>query len=158
MHKIGQKAILFIKFWRLMNIEKVAKILNMLNKRSTDRIIDHITDRDPPLGREIRSALFRFEDLFRLDDRYLKIILQEVPKPLLPIALKGVDKQFVTRVVNNMSKRSAAILIEDLTMTGPKPRKEVEGAQQAMTALARLLLDQGKIFAPWLDKDNEIIY
>jgi flagellar motor switch protein FliG len=141
-----------------MDVDKVANILNLMDRASLERILDYIMSKDPDLAREIRSTLFRFEDLFRLEDRDLKILLQEVPNPLLPIALKGVDKRLLARIINNMSARVGAILTEELTMSGPKSRKEVDTAQQTITAIARLLVDQGKIFVPWLDKENKMIY
>jgi flagellar motor switch protein FliG len=141
-----------------MNIEKVAKILNLLNKQSTDRIIDYIGHRDASLAKELLAQLFRFEDLHKLPDRDLTILLQEIPKPLLPIALKGEDKQFVAKFVNNLSKRAGEVLKEELAMLPPRPKSEVVEAQRAITAVARMLVEQEKIFAPWLHKDNEIIY
>jgi flagellar motor switch protein FliG len=141
-----------------MNIEKVAKILNILNKQSADRIIDYIEQRDAPLAKEILAQLFRFEDLQKLPDRDLTILLQDVPKPLLPIALKGENKQFVEKFVKNLSKRAGAVLKEELAMLPPRPKSEVMEAQRTITAVARLLAEQEKIFAPWLHKENEIIY
>ncbi|MBF0381292.1 MAG: hypothetical protein HQL69_09750 [Magnetococcales bacterium] len=141
-----------------MNIEKVANIINLLNKESADSIIDYLKQRDLPLAKEVLAQLFRFEDMSKLPDRDLTILLQEVPKPLLPIALKGVDKNFIAKFIKNLSKRAGAVLEEELAMSPPRPRSEVEEAQRAITAVARMLLDKEKIFAPWLHKDNEIIY
>ncbi|MBF0192903.1 MAG: hypothetical protein HQL71_00035 [Magnetococcales bacterium] len=141
-----------------MNIEKVAKILNLIDKKTASRIIDYIKQRDSPLSKEILKQLFRFEDLQKLPDRDLSILLQEIPKPLLTIALKGEDKKFVAKIVKNLSKRAGDVLTEELTMMPPRPKREVVEAQRAITAVARMLVEQEKIFAPWMYKENEIIY
>ncbi|MBF0445876.1 MAG: hypothetical protein HQL68_09810 [Magnetococcales bacterium] len=141
-----------------MNIKKVAKILNLLNKQSADRILDYIGQKDLPLKKELLAHLFSFEDLQKLADRDLTILLQEVPKPLLTIALKGEDKQFIAKFVKNLSKRAGDVLKEELAMSPPRAKREVVDAQRAVTAVARLLVEQEKIFAPWLHKENEIIY
>lgn len=148
----------FLGFFLDMSVEKTAKLLNLLNRPSSDRILDYIDAKDPPLAKEIRSSLFRFEDLLRFEDRDLKILLQEIPNPMLPIALKGVDEKLVAKILDNMSTRAGDILKEDLAMSGPKARTEVEADQKTITATARLLLDQGKIFAPWLSGEDKIIY
>jgi flagellar motor switch protein FliG len=141
-----------------MNVEKAAQILALLNKQSSHRILDFITSQDPALAREIRSNLLNFEDLSKLSDRDLKILLREVPNPLLTLALKGVDRLLVEKIVNNLSKRVGAILQEELAMQGPKPRTEVHTAQKTIIAITRLLVDQGKIFTPWLDSGDKVIY
>ncbi|MBF0357244.1 MAG: hypothetical protein HQL70_01480 [Magnetococcales bacterium] len=135
-----------------MSIEKVAKIINLLDRESAEGVIDYISSRDPPLCQAICSSLFRFEDLLKLEDSDLKTLLQEIPNPLLPIALKGADRQLVDKIIKNMSQRAGAILTEELTMLGPKPRSEVDEAQRTITAVVRLLADQGKIFPPFMDK------
>lgn len=141
-----------------INVRRVASILTHLDKGSSLRLLDYISERDQALGSEIRSALFRFDDLLRLEDRDLKILLQSVPKPLLPLALKGVPPKMVEKITRCLSARAGEILKEELTMSGPKPRREVEIAQKSLTAIARLLLDKGKIFAPWMEGRNKYIY
>ncbi len=141
-----------------MSVERVTKLLNTMDRAATERILEYIGEQDPALEQEIRMSLFTFEDLRRLEDRDLRILLQEIPNPLLTIALKGADDRLVDKVAANMSGRVAEILREDLAMSGPKSRREVEAAQKTVTATARMLLDQGKIFAQWLEGGEKVIY
>lgn len=140
------------------NTKKAAGILNRIEKPTADRILDHIDHRDPPLAEEIRSHLFRFEDLLRLSDRDLVMVIQEIPNPQLLLALKGADKRLTEKVIGAVSHRRGETLRDELLLLGPKRRHEIKKAQKVITAATRLFIDQGKIAPFWLRSSQKMIY
>ncbi|HFQ91611.1 MAG TPA: flagellar motor switch protein FliG, partial [Chromatiales bacterium] len=57
----------------------------------------------------------------------------------------GADEEIKTKVFNNMSKRAAEMLRDDLEAKGPVRLSEVEGAQKEILAIARRLAESGDI-------------
>jgi flagellar motor switch protein FliG len=60
-------------------------------------------------------------------------------------AIKGADEELRNKITNNMSKRAAEMLLDDLQAMGPVRLSEVEIAQKEMLAIARRLADAGEV-------------
>ena len=54
--------------------------------------------------------LFVFEDIVKLDDRSVQMVLKEVDQKDLALALRGVSEEVATRSSRNMSQRGAEML------------------------------------------------
>ena len=63
----------------------------------------------------------------------------------LAIALKSANEQVQSAVFNNMSKRLAVMIKEDMEFMGPVRMKDVEEAQQKIVNIIRKLEDAGEI-------------
>ena len=63
----------------------------------------------------------------------------------LALALKGGNEQVQAAVFNNMSKRLAVMIKEDMEFMGPVRMKDVEEAQQKIVNIIRKLEDSGEI-------------
>jgi flagellar motor switch protein FliG len=123
----------------------LAEILNN-TLRSTERtVLDSLLRDNPDLGQEVRGMMFLFEDLNRLDDRMVQIVLREVDQEDLRLALKGADDEIKELVFRNMSERAAETLKEDLELAGHVRTKDFEAAQQRIAGVVKQLLASGKI-------------
>jgi flagellar motor switch protein FliG len=60
-------------------------------------------------------------------------------------AIKGTDDVLKEKILNNMSKRAAEMMIDDLEAMGPVRISEVESAQKEILSVARRLADSGEI-------------
>ena len=100
---------------------------------------------DPELADEIRKKMFVFEDILLLDDRAIQRVLRDVENSDLGIALKGANEDVQNAIFNNLSKRLAAMIKEDMEFMGPVRMKDVEEAQQKIVAVIRKLEDAGEI-------------
>ena len=63
----------------------------------------------------------------------------------LAIALKGSNEQVQNAIFNNMSKRLAVMIREDMEFMGPIRMKDVEEAQQKIVNIIRKLEDSAEI-------------
>jgi flagellar motor switch protein FliG len=86
-----------------------------------------------------------FDDLVNVEDQGLREIIQRVDKKVLTIALKGATEEIRARFFNNMSKRAADMLKEEMDVLGAIRLREVEKAQQEVVAIARKLEEEGLI-------------
>ena len=63
----------------------------------------------------------------------------------LALALKSVEDRVKDKVFNNMSKRAASMLQEDMEFMGPVRLRDVEDAQQRIVNIIRRLEQAGEI-------------
>jgi flagellar motor switch protein FliG len=127
-------------------IDSLADILNNSDRATERNILDHLAEADTALADEVRSRLFVFEDLLKLDDRTIQAVLKETDAKDLALALRGVTEDVKDRVLANMSQRAAEILNEEMDLMQPQPRRVVEEAQSKIVAVVRKLEEAGTIF------------
>ena len=97
------------------------------------------------LADEVRLLLFTFEDVVKLDDRSIQMVLKETDQKDLAIALRGVSDEVRSRVFANMSERGAEMLREEIEFQPPQRRRVVEEAQGRIVAAVRRLEEAGGI-------------
>ncbi len=126
-------------------VDSIVEILNTVD-RSTEKHIMEILEMDEPeLADEIRKKMFVFEDVLLLDDRSIQRVLRDVDNADLGIALKGANEEVQNAIFNNLSKRLATMIREDMEFMGPVRMKDVEEAQQKIVNIIRRLEDSGEI-------------
>ncbi|MDH3977272.1 MAG: flagellar motor switch protein FliG [Gammaproteobacteria bacterium] len=126
-------------------IRNAAEIMNILEKEIEDKVFEELEEKDPPLKQEIQDNMFVFDNLLDADDRGIQALVREVTSEVLIIALKGADEEIQEKIFNNMSKRAAELLRDDLDAKGPVRITDVEEAQKEIVSAARQLVDDGKM-------------
>ncbi len=126
--------------------DKVAAgIVNALKPDRGEALLDEIKETNEELSERIQEMMFVFESLLEVDDRGIQALLREISNDLLIVALKGCDPAISDKFLNNMSKRAATLLREDMEAKGPIKLSEVEVAQKEILDVARRLADSGDI-------------
>lgn len=126
-------------------IDSIVEIINQVDRSTEKNIMENLEIEDPELAEVIRKRMFVFEDIITLDPKSIQRVLREVDNHQLAIALKGTGEQVKTVIMQNVSKRLAAMIEEDLEYMGPKRVKEIEEAQQKIVTIIRKLEDAGEI-------------
>ena len=126
-------------------VRAVAALFNHLERNVGTPVLEAIESERPELAVSIRNLMFIFDDLARVDDNGLRELVQRADKKTLTIALKGASEDLRQRIFDNMSKRAAEMMREEMDVMGPVRVREVEKAQQAIVAVARTLEDEGVI-------------
>ncbi len=129
----------------LGGVQPVAEMLNVMDKNSEQTIMSKLEEKDPLLAEEIRKLMFVFDDIAKIDDRGIQVLLKEVPNDKLLLALKTANEDIKTKIFKNISARAAEMLREDLSNMGPARLSDVEGAQQEIVDVARKLESEGRI-------------
>jgi len=129
----------------LGGVKATAEILNVLGGSMEVGVLDYIRETDPDLAQKIADNMFTFDDLAKIDDRGIQILLKEVQSESLVVALKGATPELREKVFRNMSTRAAETLREDLEARGPVRLSEVETEQKELIKIARRLSDEGQI-------------
>ena len=129
----------------LGGIQTAADIINMLGTAAETTIIESIREQDADLAQKIMDKMFTFEDLLKLDNKSIQMVLKEVSGDALVISLKGSSAELKELILGNMSSRAAEGLRDDLESRGPVRLSEVEGQQKEILKIVRRLSDEGSI-------------
>lgn len=126
-------------------VDAVVEILNSVDRGTEKHIMETLEIEEPELADEIRKKMFVFEDILLLDDRAIQRVLRDVENSDLAIALKGSNEEVQNAIFNNLSKRLAVMIKEDMEFMGPVRMKDVEEAQQKIVSVIRKLEEMGEI-------------
>ncbi len=126
-------------------IASLADILNNSDRPTERNILDYLSLTNPELAENVRALLFVFDDLLKLDDRTIQLVLKEVDQKDLALSLRGASVEVTDRILSNMSQRAADTLREDMEFMPPQLRRVVEEAQTKIVAVVRRLEEDGSI-------------
>jgi len=126
-------------------VDSIVEILNTVDRGTEKHIMETLEIEEPELADEIRRKMFVFEDILSLDDKSIQRVLREVDNNELAIALKGANEEVQNIIFNNLSKRLASMIREDMEYMGPVRLKDVEEAQQKIVNIIRKLEDSSEI-------------
>ncbi|MGN6711743.1 flagellar motor switch protein FliG [Anaerocolumna jejuensis DSM 15929] len=126
-------------------VDSIVSILNTVDRGTEKHIMETLEIEEPELADEIRRKMFVFEDILTLDDRSIQRVLREVDNNELAVALKASNEEVQNVIFNNLSKRLAAMIKEDMEFMGPVRLKDVEEAQQKIVNIIRKLEDSAEI-------------
>src|SRR3990167_1911490 len=129
----------------LGGIKTAAEMINLMGTAIEGTVIESIRSHDADLAQKIMDKMFVFDDVIKLDDKAIQMILKEVSSDVLIVALKGAQPELKEKILANMSSRAAETLREDLESRGPMRLSEVEAQQKEILKTVRRLADEGQI-------------
>ncbi|MBI2234622.1 MAG: flagellar motor switch protein FliG [Micavibrio aeruginosavorus] len=138
--------------------ELMAEIFNNLERAVETKFMDELNRSTPESAEKIRSLMFTFEDLAKLDPSAIQTVIRAVDKDKLPTALKGATETLRDLFFSNMSERAAKIMKEDMAAMGPVRLKEVEESQQYIVNVTKDLESRGEIVIASGNEEDELIY
>lgn len=138
--------------------ELMAEIFNNMDRTREMKFMELLEDRNLDAAERIRSLMFTFEDLLRVDPTGIQTILRNIQKEKLPVALKGASDAIKDLFFSNMSERASKIMKEDMASMGPVRLKDVEEAQQHIVSVAKGLSEREEIMISDGGGEDELIY
>ncbi len=138
--------------------EQMAEIFNSFDRQTEGRFMTALEERNQDAAERIKSLMFTFEDLGRLDSNSMQTLLRSFEKDKLAMALKGASPTIRDLFLSNMSERAGKILKDDMEAMGPVRLKDVDGAQTKLVQLAEELAEKGEIMLSAGKSDDELVY
>jgi flagellar motor switch protein FliG len=126
-------------------VKSLADILNHSDRSTERNVLDELAKSEAELAEEVRLLLFTFEDVVKLDDRSIQMVLKEVDQKDLAIALRGVSEDVRGRIFSNMSERGGELLREEIEFQPPQRRRVIEEAQGRIVGVVRRLEEAGAV-------------
>jgi flagellar motor switch protein FliG len=126
-------------------VKSLAEILTQTDRMTERNVLDTLGTTDEELSAEIRRLLFVFEDIVKLDDRSIQLILREADQKELALALRGVSDEVKFKILSNMSERGAQNLRDEMEFQPPQRKRDIEEAQGNVVAVVRRLEEAGTV-------------
>jgi len=127
-------------------VRPIAEILNFVDNATEARVMDGLTELEPELSERIRQLMFTFEDLGKIDDQSMQVMVREVEKDKWVMAMRTASPNLKKKIFGNMSERAGTLLKEEIEGMGPVRLRDVETAQREIVDIARRLEGEGKVF------------
>jgi len=138
--------------------EQMADIFNNLDRSTENRFMSALEQRNRESAERIKALMFTFEDLLRVDPAGIQVLLRQVEKDQLAMALKGASDDVKDLFFKNMSERAAKMMREDMDAMGPVRLKDVDEAQANVVATAKALADTGEIVISGSGEEDELVF
>ena len=124
---------------------KVAEILDNLDGQSKNGLLAVLAGHDQTTARQIRSHMYRFENLAELPSHHLQALVGQVELDVLACALKGSGDDVRSAFLQNMPDRQRKRLSELAAELGPTRLREIDAAQSDIIAIAKDLVEKNVI-------------
>lgn len=125
--------------------KSVAEILNRTGRSTEKAVLERLDAQDPELAEQVRNQMFVFDDIAKLTDREIQMILREVDSKDLAVALKGGSDELKDRIFANVSERVGTMIKEEMDFSGPVRMSDVEEVQLRVVQVVRQLEEAGQV-------------
>ncbi len=138
--------------------EAMADIFNCFDRQTESRFMTTLEQMNRGSCDRIKSLVFTFEDLAKLDNASAQTLMRSVDKDKLAIALKGANETVRDFFLKNMSTRAAKMLTDDMEALGPVRLRDVDEAQAGLVNMAKDLAAKGEITITKGKAEEELVY
>jgi len=138
--------------------EVMAEIFNNFDRQTETRFLTALEQDNRESAERIKTLMFTFDDLTKLDTASAQTLMRHVEKDKLAIALKGATEPVRQFFMSNMSTRAAKMLADDMQAMGPVRLREVDEAQALLVNLAKDLAAKGEIVISKTRGEEELVY
>jgi flagellar motor switch protein FliG len=138
--------------------ELLADIFNSFDRQTESRFLHSLEEADWDAAERIKTLMFTFDDLAKLDKGSIQTLLRKVDQDKLVLAMKGASEPIREFFFSNMSERAGKLLKDDLEVMGPVRLKDVDDAQTAMISTAKDLAAAGDIVISKNNSEDELVY
>jgi flagellar motor switch protein FliG len=125
-------------------LKTVAEMLNYSGAELEESVLGGIQGEDEDKAREIKEYMFTWDDLASIEKRAMQKILGAVNTRTLSIALKAATADVEKNIMDNLSSRVRAMVVEERELTGPMPMSEVRVMRAEVMEAVRTLMDSGE--------------
>ena len=127
---------------KLGGVEVVAAVMSSLDRNTQIAILTSMDEIDTDLANKIRKIRFSFEDLIKVDDTGIQLLIKEINQEELLIALKTASDELKEKLYTNIG---LMMLKDHLKGLGPTKISDIKKAQQNIIKVCKQLEKEGKI-------------
>ena len=127
---------------KLGGVEVAAAVMSSLDRNKEIAILTSIDEIDADLANKIRRMRFGFEDLIKVDNTSIQLLIKEINQEEFLIALKTASDELKEKLYTNIG---LVMLKDQLKSLGPAKKSDIEKAQQNIIKVCKKLEKEGKI-------------
>jgi flagellar motor switch protein FliG len=135
-------------------VDSLMSILAHMSSSQEKNILKDIDITLPHLSREIMERIFVFENVIKLSNNEMRILIDEINNDeAIAKALKGAGDDVRFKFMRNMSQNRASDIIREMDLMGPVRLSEIEECRDYIVEIMRELNENGVIV---MKRDGEI--
>lgn len=128
-------------------VAQVVEVVETLGLAARKRMLEELAAQDPQTAAEVRKQVFIDEDLLRLPERDLSVLISGFRIETLTSALWGLSDGLKARIRAQMAEKTW-LMVEQTLKYGAPSREKSEQAVEELVGLAVKLMREGKIRDP----------
>jgi len=136
-------------------VEQVVEALGTVGLAARKRMLSELAGRDPQSAAEVRRRIFLDDDIGRLSDRDLSVLISNFRIETLASAFWTLAEDLKERIKGQMAEKTW-LMLEQTLKYGAPTREKSERAVEELVALALKLVSEGKIRDP-LENDPRLL-
>ncbi|ALQ54216.1 MAG: flagellar motor switch protein FliG [Pseudoalteromonas tetraodonis] len=125
-------------------VDKAVEIMNRYNGNKS-QIIELMKKHNTNVADEIQEKMYDFDSLIKQTDETLTLLLNDIPDELWTMSLKGVNSEFLARVLGALPKRLAQVYQQQIDGLSAQPLSKVIAARKEIMSIVRDMSKQGDI-------------
>ena len=118
-------------------IKAAADMVSALDEPSRRKLLARLAAQDAKLAEKIEKEMFVFEDLLKFGDAEIQLLLKQIKRPHLVLALRTASDELKAVLFRNMPKGAVAILQEEVEAQGKQRLALVLAAQAEIIEVAK---------------------
>ena len=123
--------------------KEIAEIIGNMDSAEEEKYLQTLQNENPELYKEVKKYHLTFEDIIeKFPDGVKRDLFNSVELDSLAMALKGLDKEVVDKIVESLPGKKQAMFEP---VEGAVAKKEVDGARKQVVGGAKKLVDDGTI-------------
>lgn len=135
-------------------VVKVLEIVEQANLKAKKQMLKRLQEKHPELARQVKSKILLVEDLTRLEDRDLSILVSSMRLDDWSWAVWGMPDDLKEKVKSQMAEKSWQ-MIEQSMRYGTPPAGKIEKAMEDLVTTAARLVGEGRISNPLLKEEAQ---
>lgn len=136
---------------------RMADIINKMELDQMENVLEGLTQTHPKSAEILRSLLFTFDDIVKLNPRSLTTLFDAIDNDQLVTALKGTDAGFRNKVLSCLASRTRRMVEQELATGEPVTQRELGEARRKITDLALSMGQRGEIDLSTGEEDGALV-
>jgi flagellar motor switch protein FliG len=135
-------------------LKGLAKMLNAIDRESAEGAIRSLQDTFEEKDLlALRSMLFRFEDVVKLETTARSAVFDAIPSDTITLALRDADEGLREAILSSISQRTRRIIESDLKVQSKLDQSAVRNAQKLIVSQILNLATAGSLTLPTDDAE-----
>ncbi|WBJ95641.1 flagellar motor switch protein FliG [Shewanella sp. MTB7] len=129
---------------QVAGVKQVADILNRF-EGDREQLMEMIKLHDRKLASDVADNMFDFMILGKQKPETLRALMEIVPADMLSLALKGIDSELKSTLLNALPKRMSSAIETQVEAIGAVPLSQAITARRAIMDIAKEMMNDGDI-------------
>lgn len=125
--------------------DNLAQLMRQLPKATRSSLLNSLTEFDQDMVESMKSKLYLFSDLTRLDDRDVQKLIGEIDSDSMITALVNCDEEIAQKLLTNLSKRARGAIESELEYQSNVAAEDIELARTEIAMVIARLDEAGEI-------------